>query len=125
MDYEKIEKLKNIITELHNSVEALTTLFPQKKFTLDGRLVGDIGEVIAESIYDIKIFDKNMPYYDAKANYSELNIQIKSTFKESLTFTHNPDYYIGIKLNKDGRFEEIYNGPGRYIVLINFSIERV
>ena len=31
MDYEKIEKLKNIITELHNSVEALTTLFPQKK----------------------------------------------------------------------------------------------
>lgn len=111
----KINELKQIIVDLHNSVNELSKLFPEKKFTLDGRLVGDIGEVVAEELYEIEIFEKNTPYYDAKAKYADLDIQIKATFKESLTFTHNPDYYIGIKFNKDGSFEEIYNGPGKYI----------
>ena len=26
-----------------------------------------------------------------------------------------PDYYLGIKINEDGSYIEIYNGPGKYI----------
>lgn len=35
-------------------VKRLCEAYPQKKFTLDGRLVGDLGEVLVEDIYDIK-----------------------------------------------------------------------
>src|SRR5260370_30511781 len=39
----------------------------------------------------------------------------KATFKDSLTFGTIPDYYLGFKLNEDGQFEEIFNGPGKLI----------
>ncbi len=49
--------------------------------------------------------------YDAEG-LDGRRIQIKATFKDSLTFTTTPDYYLGFKLNRDGTYEEIYNGPG-------------
>jgi len=118
MRNEKLDRLKEEVNNLHNSVADLKKMFPSKKegFTLDGRLVGDIGEVIAEKLFQIKLHAKLVPYYDAVALYDpEMNIQIKATFKESLTFNHQPDYYIGIKLYEDGEFKVIYNGPGKYI----------
>lgn len=133
----KLIKLKPIIKDLHDSVEKLNNLYPHRKFTLDGRLVGDIGEVIAEQIYKIKLFEKNEPYYDALTIGTNRKVQIKATFKKSLTFNHMPDYYIGIKLYDDGKFEEVYNGPGKYIydefkhrkgigeVLLSFPLKRL
>ena len=111
----KSKKLRESIIELHSIVEILNNNFQKKKFTLDGRLVGDIGEVLAEQLYQIEIFEKNKAYYDAHSSYGNHNVQIKCTFKNSLTFNHEPDYYIGLKLYEDGRYEEIYNGPGKYI----------
>jgi len=37
--------------------------------------------------------------------------------KKSLTFpvNHTPDYYLGIKINDNGTFKEIFNGPGKVI----------
>ena len=37
--------------------------------------------------------------------------------KDSLIFPcdHVPNYYLGIKINKDGTIEEIFNGPGKVI----------
>ena len=37
------------------------------------------------------------------------------TFKDSLTFPSVPDYYLGLKLHRDGTYEEVYNGPGKLI----------
>ena len=39
---------------------------------------------------------------------------IKATMKNNLTFPvdHIPDYYIGIRIHRDGTFTEIFNGPG-------------
>jgi len=140
MNNERIAKLKVEIKKLHDSVSELKFLFESKKngFTLDGRLVGDIGEVIAEELFQIQLHDKLKHYYDAVTTYEpRLNIQIKATFKESLTYNHAPDYYIGIKLNKEGDFEVIYNGPGKYIqkafshrkgignVLMSFPIQKL
>ncbi|PNG84322.1 hypothetical protein CBL13_04186 [Pseudomonas putida] len=44
-------------------------------------------------------------------------MQIKITFSTSLTFPvrHVPDYYLGIRINRDGTFEEIYNGSASLI----------
>ena len=118
MKNENLVKLENEIKKLHVSVAELKRLFPSRKdgFTLDGRLVGDIGEVIAEEMFQIKLHEKVEHYYDAVTTYEpKLNIQIKATFKNHLTFNHRPDYYIGIKLFEHGGFKVIYNGPGEYI----------
>ncbi len=66
MENISLQKLKHEIMRLHESVEILKTTFPSKKegFTLDGRLVGDIGEVIAEELFQIKLHEKLQHHYD-------------------------------------------------------------
>lgn len=140
MSNERIQKLTQEIMRLHDSVATLKNIFPSKKdgFTLDGRLVGDIGEVVAEELFQIKLHEKLEHHYDAVTTYEPfLKVQIKATFKESLTFNHNPDYFIGIKLCHNGNYSVIYNGPGKYISeafkhrkglgeqLLSFSIKRL
>ena len=99
-------------------VDELRKTYPYKQFTLDGRLVGDLGEVIVKQNYDIELFDKVVAKYDGRDTLGR-NVQIKATFHDTLGFPCNyeavPDFYIGIKIFNDGTFEEIYNGPGKYI----------
>lgn len=101
------------LAQLQAIVVALQQSYPQKRFTLDGRLVGDLGEVLAESVYDIKLFTGLEKHYDAICSDGRL-VQIKTTLKDSLTFPydHIPDYYLGIKILPDGSCLEIFNGPG-------------
>lgn len=92
----------------------LNSTFPNRKFTVDGRLVGDIGEIIAELEYDITLDEVSQPAYDGVSSDGK-RVQVKATFKDSLTFKGTPDYFLGFKLFPDGRYEEIYNGPGHFI----------
>lgn len=111
-----MENIKSAIIELLKIVKRLKNNYPYKEFTLDGRLVGDIGEVLAEQIYDIKLFDKITHHYDGISSDGR-KVQIKATMKRALNFPadHVPDYYLGIKILENGDFEEIYNGPGAII----------
>jgi len=106
------------IIELLKIVKSLNEKYNHKSFTLDGRLVGDLGEVIAEDNYKLKLHDRIKAKYDGKTEDGR-DVQIKATFKNSLGFPCNeknvPDIYLGIKIFEDGRFEEIYNGPGNLI----------
>jgi hypothetical protein len=86
----------------------------ERQFTIDGRLVGDIGEVIAALEYEIVLDEVSRPGYDA-TTHDGRRVQIKATFQDKLTFKTVPDYYLGLRLNEDGTHEEIYNGPGKYI----------
>lgn len=118
MDKTRINKLRLEIKKLHDSVSELRQFFESKKqgFTLDGRLVGDIGEVVAEELFQIKLHREVKKYYDADTTYKpKLQVQIKATFQEHLTYNHQPDYVIGLKLFSDGHFDVVYNGPGKYI----------
>ncbi len=92
----------------------LKAAFPNRAFTIDGRLVGDVGEVIAALEYDIVLHDVSQPTHDGTTSGGR-NVQIKATFKESLTFRRTPDYYLGFRLYPDGSHEEVFNGPGRLI----------
>lgn len=94
-------------------VDRLCSAYPKKSFTLDGRLVGDIGEVLVEDVYDVQLFGDLKKHHDGQSSDGRL-VQIKATMKENLTFPadHVPDYYLGIKLHADGTFDEIFNGPG-------------
>ena len=101
------------IAELLQIVQNLHKAYPQKRFTLDGRLVGDIGEVLASIEYDIELYPNLQKHHDAKTLDAKL-VQIKATMQNSLTYPadHVPDYYLGIKINPDGSISEVFNGPG-------------
>ena len=103
---EAIKQLRQVVKQLHDA-------YPEKKFTLDGRLVGDLGEVLAQVEYDIELLDGLQKHHDAKAPDGRL-VQIKATMQDSLTFPadHVPDYYLGIKIEPDGTLTEIFNGTG-------------
>ena len=86
---------------------------PEKKFTLDGRLVGDIGEVLVEDAYDLVLYEDVKKHHDAECSDGRL-VQIKATMKKNLTFPadHVPNYYLGVQVKSDGSFTEVFNGPG-------------
>jgi len=104
----------NEIRQLLKIVNILQNKYRNRKFTLDGRLVGDLGEIIVQQNYDVQLFNKQEKTYDGISGNRK--IQIKTTFKNFLSFPYGkeniPDYYIGIKLFENGDFEEIYNGLG-------------
>ncbi|ALZ75305.1 hypothetical protein [Rheinheimera sp. F8] len=126
------DALKNIFTGIALLKEAL----PSKEFTIDGRLVGDIGEAIVQRDYNIKLYEGLTKDYDGETPCGK-KVQIKATFKDSLTFRKISDYYIGIKIYENGQYEEIFNGPGYVIAeeyihrkgfgknLLSFPIKRL
>jgi hypothetical protein len=109
----KHEALRESLALIFRGIEGLKTAFPNRKFTIDGRLVGDIGEVIAALEYDLDLDEVSQPVYDGTSRGRR--VQVKATFVESLTFKGTPDFLLGFKLYRDGRFEEVFNGPGRLI----------
>lgn len=111
----KHKTIRDSLKLIFQGIEGLKEGFENRRqFTIDGRLVGDIGEVIAELEYDITIDKISQPGYDGTTSDGK-RVQVKATFKNSLTFSSVPDLYLGLKLNEDGTFEEIYNGPGHHI----------
>ena len=106
--------IKQALDNIFAGIKTLRATFPSKEFTIDGRLVGDLGEVIAALNYDIGLYPISQPCHDGQCSDGR-RVQIKATFKESLTFKTKPEYYLGLKLFEDGRHEEIYNGPGQII----------
>jgi hypothetical protein len=110
----KHRAINQALSLIFEGISQLKDAFPNRKFTIDGRLVGDIGEVIAALEYDIQLHDTSQPDHDAETKDGR-RVQIKATFKDQLTFKTLPDYYLGFKLFKDGKYEEIYNGPGEVI----------
>jgi len=110
----KRESIAEALALIFQGIERLSAGFPNRKFTLDGRLVGDLGEVIAALEYDIVLSRVQHPRHDGRTSRGR-NVQIKATFKDSLTFRTIPDYYLGLKLYPDGHYEEVFNGPGRII----------
>jgi hypothetical protein len=102
------------VRQMLSIVESLCIAYPKKKFTLDGRLVGDIGEVLVEDAYELELFSDLKKYHDAECQDGRL-VQIKATMKKSLTFPgdHVPNFYLGVQIHSDGTFTEVFNGPGR------------
>lgn len=106
-------KIHQAVKDMLQIVKALESAYPKKKFTLDGRLVGDLGEILVEENYDLELYEGLKKHHDGEAKDGRM-VQIKTTMKDSLTFPadHIPHYYIGIKVHSDGSYDEIFNGPG-------------
>lgn len=88
----------------------------KRSFTLDGKLVGDIGEVLAAEKYGLELLKENHRTHDAIELKTNRHIQIKASFKNNFYFPSLnkpiPDYFICINILENGEITEIYNGPG-------------
>lgn len=99
---------------IFQGIQRLKDAHPHRLFTIDGRLVGDVGEVIAGLEYDIELDEVSQKDHDGHTGDGR-RVQVKATFKDSLTFKATPQLYLGLKLFPDGRHEEVFNGPGQLI----------
>jgi len=106
--------LNTALALIFRGIGQLKARFPEKAFTIDGRLVGDIGEVIAALEYDVTLFEVQTPAHDGQTSDGR-KVQVKATFKEKLTITAVPELYLGLQLFEDGTHKEIFNGPGAII----------
>lgn len=90
-----------------------------RNFTLDGRLVGDIGEILAAEKYGIELFPENTAVYDGFEKATGRKVQIKASFKNYSYFPYCPsklpDYFLSFNILENGEIEELYNGPGYFV----------
>ena len=91
----------------------------KKNFTIDGKLVGDIGEVLVSEKYGIELYEENSPIHDGKEIATGRQVQIKSSFKNYSYFPwgeeKRPDYFLSVNILENGELEELFNGPGQYL----------
>jgi hypothetical protein len=103
--------IPRLVGQLYAIVNELEGLFPGRKFTPDGHLVGSLGEVIAAYEYELALLRASARGHDA-TDAAGRQIQIKATQGRSVALRSQPDFLIVLKLNRDGSSTEVYNGPG-------------
>lgn len=104
--WERVQDLLRIVAELEAA-------FPGRHFTLDGHLVGSIGEVLAEYYYGIELYKASAPKHDGEVDGRK--VQIKITQSDSIVISAKqgaPDYLLVLYMAKAGNVYEVYNGPG-------------
>lgn len=104
-------QIPELIRELYSVVNKLSALYPDRKFTPDGHLVGSIGEVVAAYDYNLTLLPSSAEKHDAISQDGKL-VQIKTTQTNRVALRSQPDYLLVLYLNKTGDITEIYNGPG-------------
>ena len=103
--------IPGLVLELTSIVNKLEQLFPGRKFTLDGHLLGSIGEVLAAALYALELLPSSAERHDAKASDGRL-VQIKATQTTRVGLRSQPEHLLVLQLEGTSRVVEIYNGPG-------------
>lgn len=101
--YQQVKRLVHISSDLNKRFD--------RSFTLDGHLMGSIGEVIAAYEYDIELLPASYKTHDAITSDKKF-IQIKITQGKKINISSEPDYLLVLKLTDNEEIKEIYNGRG-------------
>ena len=108
--------LKAIEEQTTKLAAAAARLDVTRHFTLDGRLVGDIGEMLAAQYLDLTLDDTQRRGHDGftTINGEEHQVQVKCRKATStVNFSTVPELLVVIVFSEDWReWEIIYNGPG-------------
>ena len=107
----EIQQLLNITVSLKERYKG------KLDFTLDGRLVGDIGEALVSEMFDIEIYGGNKHNYDGCHRPTNKQVQIKASMAYNFSYPFDIDleHYIAVHIEPDGTLEVLYNGPGKYV----------
>lgn len=104
-------RVPDLVRQLLSLVNELERLFPDRRFTLDGHLVGSLGEVVAAERYGLALLPASSETHDARAADGRL-AQIKLTQGGSVGLRSEPDHLLVLVLDEHAEVREVYNGPG-------------
>jgi len=120
------EDILTILQEMEKSVAKLRELSVaagmKRNFTLDGRLVGDIGELLVARHYEIVRNEKPKGYaHDLYAVVGGVRrgVQVKLRCEGGgdLEFKYGPDILIVLECSRDWtQWREVYHGDGSVVV---------
>ena len=102
------------VKELYRITNELESKYPGRKFTIDGHLVGSVGEVIVAEAYGLDLLPNSTERHDAVSKDGKY-VQIKTTQINKVSISSEPEFLIVIQILFDGSWIEIYNGPGKYV----------
>ena len=108
------EQLSNLVSQLYRTVGELEQMFPGRKFTPDGHLVGSLGECLIADAFDLELMPASNAGYDAVSKCGK-RVEIKATQANSVAFRSEPEHVIAIRISKNGSFEVVFNGPGSVV----------
>ena len=111
MNNDTHKSITEIIQDLFETVRELEQRYPGRKFSIDGHLLGSLGEVIAAEYYGLTLLPNSYEKHDAKDKQGRM-VQIKATQINRIAISSEPDYLIVIQITPDGNWSEIYNGAG-------------
>jgi Family of unknown function (DUF6998) len=106
-----IDELPRLIQRLYGIGDRLQELFPGRRFTPDGHLVGSIGVVLAAHDYGVVPLPESTRVHDAAAPDGRL-VQIKLTQTGVVGLRSEPEHLLVLQLERGGRASEVFNGPG-------------
>ena len=99
------------VAEIYRAVALLEKMYPGRKFTPDGHLVGSIGEVIAAEALGLTLYPASYPGHDAHDGQGG-NVQIKMTAGHSVAMYAVCDRLVVLKIFSPEEAEIVYDGPG-------------
>jgi hypothetical protein len=101
------------VADIYRAVAELERLYPGRKFTPDGHLVGSIGEVIAAGHFNLTLSDASNPAHDAVDAEGKL-VQIKLTAGSGISMYADCERLIVLRIVTPERTEAeiVYDGPG-------------
>jgi len=103
-------KLPKPVADLYRAVKELEDAY-SRKFTLDGHLVGSLGEVIAREELGLTLHPMSRIGHDAE-DQNGRQVQIKMTAGTQIAMRHDCDRLVVLHLLNPEEAEIVYDGDG-------------
>jgi hypothetical protein len=107
---ERTAKVSRLIRSMYAVVKELEEEFvdDERRFTLDGHLVGSISEVVAAYAFGLTLYPPSNKTHDAETEDGR-KVQVKLTGgTRGIVLSSEPDYLIVLQL-QDYKFKVVYN----------------
>lgn len=99
------------IAEIFRQIARLERIYPGRKFTPDGHLIGSIGEVIAAQAFELELLPASAAGHDARDKTGAL-VQIKLTSGNSIGLRASCERLLAMRIADPTSAKLIYDGPG-------------
>jgi hypothetical protein len=99
------------VERIYKATAELEALYPDRKFTLDGHLVGSIGEVVAAEALGLTLYPMSRRGHDAYDVNGD--VQIKMTAGNSVAMYATCDRLVVLRIVSPLEAEILYDGPGQ------------
>lgn len=103
-------RLPEPVSRIYKAAAELEALYPSRRFTPDGHLVGSIGEVIAAEALGLQLYPMSRPGHDARDANGD--VQIKMTAGSSIAMYATCDRLVVLRALSPEEAEIVYDGPG-------------